>query len=66
MHYARMEFYGYHVFNADYQELTIEQALFIDMGVSKVYNELFGDDDSKSKREIGRLRSRSRRPRKRF
>lgn len=65
MHYARMEFYGYHVFNEDYQCLTPEQALFIDMGVSKVYNELFGEDD-KSKREFSRLRGKSRRPRKHF
>jgi len=65
MHYARMEFYGYHVFAEEYGDLTPEQALFIDMGVSKVYNELFGEDE-KSKREVSRLRGRSRRPRKHF
>ncbi len=65
MHYARMEFYGYHVFAEAYGDLTPEQALFIDMGVSKVYNELFGEDE-KSKREVSRLRGRSRRPRKHF
>ena len=66
MHYARMEFYGYHVFAERYQDLTPEQALFIDMGVSKVYNELFGEEDGKGKRELSRLRGKSRRRRRHF
>ena len=60
MHLARMEFIGYHVFNEDYKKLTPDQALFIDYGVMKVYNDMLGGDE-KSKREINNVRRRSRR-----
>lgn len=59
MHLARMEFIGYHVFSEEYKDLTPDQASFIEFGVMKVYSELFGGDE-KDKKEIERLRRRSR------
>lgn len=65
MHLARMEFYGYHVFNDNYNDLTPEQAVFIDMGVSKMYNTLFGGDE-KDKQKLSKLRGKGIRHRKHF
>lgn len=59
MHLARMEFIGYHVFAEEYKDLTPDQASFIEVGVMKVYSDLFGGND-KDKKEIEKLRRRSR------
>ncbi|WP_323736278.1 hypothetical protein PXD04_10405 [Methanosphaera sp. ISO3-F5] len=53
-----MEFIGYHVFSENYYDLTPDQALFIDYGVMKVYSDMLGGDE-KSKKEMDKLRRRS-------
>lgn len=55
-----MEFYGYHVFNADYRMLTEEQALFLDFGLSKLYNDM-NNADGKENKELERLKRKSNR-----
>ena len=64
MHLAHMEFMGYHVFHEDYKQLTPDQALFIDYGVMRVWSDMFGGDEN-SKKEIERIRRRSKSYRRR-
>lgn len=56
-----MEYYGYHVFAEKYEDLTIDQALFLDIGLTKLHNDMNNADD-KTKRGMSKVR----RPRKRF
>lgn len=53
-----MEYYGYHVFHSEYKMLTEEQALFLDIGLTKLYNDMNGLSD-KEERELDRLKSKA-------
>lgn len=64
MHLAHMEFIGYHVFAERYGDMTPEQALFVDMGVMKIYSDMLGGDE-KSQKEMERMKRRSRHYRRR-
>ena len=55
-----MEYFGYHVFHEEYKMLTEEQALFLDFGLTKLYNDMHSMDD-KEGRELKRLQSAARR-----
>ena len=50
-----MEFYGYHVFSDEYDSLTREQALFLDVGLSLHWQRMFGGDE-KTNREVERAK----------
>ena len=53
-----MEYYGYHVFNDDYKQLTEDQALFIDFGLTKLHNDMNSLSDKENK-ELSRLKRKS-------
>jgi len=47
-HILRMEFFGYHRWGDNYNDLTQEQALFLDLGLSELYSKMFGGEDKEN------------------
>jgi len=62
-----MEFFGYHRWGTDYNKLTYEQALFLDYGLSKLYQEMNGGTE-KDRKELNSFnkRNKGRRLKKHF
>lgn len=49
-----MEFYGYHVFNDNYFELTPVQSVFLDIGLTDHWSRIFGSDEDVKKFKHGK------------
>lgn len=63
-HMIRMEFYGFHRWGTDYNLLTPEQAIFLDIGLAELYHEMFGGEEQGDKSTRSTFNKRGIRPKR--